>query len=181
MSHLCECGCGGVTSLIRQDEPDKGRVAGEYSRFLPHHHWRHGIRARIAIPPLQRFWPRIEVKPETGCWEWQGGLNSSGYGYIAYKGRPIGAHVFSYITFVGPLPAGWEPDHLCRNRKCVNPDHLEGVTRAVNSQRGVHPNTQTHKSHCPQGHPYDRVNVNGARCCSICEREARHRYRERHR
>lgn len=76
------------------------------------------------------------------CWVWTPPLRPDGYGqfWVASKGRAIVAHRWSYEHHVGPIPEGLTLDHLCRNRSCVNPTHLEPVTRGENVRRGMHPN-----------------------------------------
>jgi hypothetical protein len=87
-----------------------------------------------------RFFSKVQPVPLTGCWIWRGGTTSPphkrGYPILYYDGRMhVGAHVVSYTEFVGPIPAGYEVDHLCFNPLCVNPAHLEAVTPKVNVQR----------------------------------------------
>lgn len=85
--------------------------------------------------PERRFWQN--VSKSAGCWEWQGAVMGGGYGAIKVEGRRVPAHRFAYELLVGPIGEGLEIDHLCRNRSCVNPEHLEPVTRSVNVKRGI--------------------------------------------
>lgn len=94
------------------------------------------------------------------------------------------AHRVAYELFVAEIPEGFDLDHLCRNRGCVNPDHLEPVTRRENLLRGeTIPARNARITHCPQGHPYDAENTRirpcGRRRCAACNREAARRWRAR--
>lgn len=85
----------------------------------------------------ERFWPKVE-RVEDGCWLWTASLTGDGYGRISLGGKfgPMGlAHRVAYELLVGPIPEGLELDHLCRVRRCVNPEHLEPVTHAENVRR----------------------------------------------
>lgn len=83
----------------------------------------------------RRLFSRVAFDPN-GCWLWTGATNSSGYGYISVgKGRVAGVHRVSYELFYGPIPAGYETDHLCNRRRCVNPIHIQAVTREENVRR----------------------------------------------
>jgi len=90
------------------------------------------------LPP--RFWAKIRVL-EDGCWEWMGSRIKGGYGHFGVGSRTDGsrklvlAHRLCYETLIGPIPDGLESDHLCRNRACVNPTHIEPVTRSENLRR----------------------------------------------
>lgn len=125
-----------------------------------------------------RFWGKVIPEPNSGCWLWLG-ATSQGYGVFGLgNGVNVRAHCFSYEVERGPIPNGLDLDHLCRIRCCVNPDHLEPVTRAVNVARGLAPslinNFWRSKTHCPKGHAYTGENLavrrNGARYCRECRR-----------
>lgn len=77
------------------------------------------------------------INPDNGCWEWQGELNSNGYGRVWRNNKRIMAHRGFYELHRGPIPEGLELDHLCRNKPCVNPAHLEPVTHAENVRRAA--------------------------------------------
>lgn len=134
----------------------------------------------------QRFWEKCAIWPPTGCWIWQGGL-TDGYGNFSWA-RPGGirshrAHRLAYQLTIGPIPDGCELDHLCRNKACINPAHLEPVSHVENMRRSDVGWNYRMKTHCPSGHPYDAKNTyyfDGERSCRACHRvvEARRRLRK---
>lgn len=108
------------------------------------------------------------------CTEWPGARTKAGYGVSHIDGVYVYMHVVEYEKVNGPVPDGLELDHLCRNRACYNPDHLEAVTHAVNMSRGF----WAMKTECPKNHPYDEENTivnpkTGGRQCRACKNEAR--------
>jgi hypothetical protein len=122
-------------------------------------------RAWSHITTMQR-WARRVILPEywkeEACWEWRGGHTDEGYlgAFQIGGGVKSSPARYGYTRFVEPIPGRFSVDHLCRNRGCVNPMHLEAVPHGVNTLRG-NACTAIHarKTHCPQGHPYDSVNT----------------------
>lgn len=135
--------------------------------------------------PMMRFLEKVDkngpTHPVLGtqCWIWAACL-TRGYGQF-HAGRQGGsclAYRWLYERTRGPVPKGLELDHLCRTPRCVNPDHLEPVTRQVNNDRGFGNNRKTH---CPQGHPYSPENTfyrerDKSRQCKECNRQRVRRY-----
>lgn len=122
-----------------------------------------------------------QVTP-SGCWEWRGRLDRSGYGRLRVGDSMHGAHRASYEVFMGPIPTDLTIDHLCRNPKCINPAHLEPVTMRENTLRGVALSAQyAVATHCVNGHRFDEENtyrppVPHRRVCRECNRAAARRY-----
>jgi hypothetical protein len=131
---------------------------------------------------LRRFMSKVE-RTEDHCWTWRGHIFSNGYGGFIADGRQSLAHRLSYEHFVGPIPDGLVLDHLCRNRACVRPDHLQPVAMRENLLRGSGPSAlRAAQTHCIRGHEFIPENTyrrrRGGRDCRICMRE---RDRRRHR
>ena len=122
------------------------------------------------------FLARVGEPDANGCIPWHGPVNAKGYGVlgIAMTGHSRMAHRYAYESRVGPIPQGFTIDHLCFNRRCVNPAHLELVTRLENVRRGrVNQNDQSET--CKHGHRFDNENTHiapdGRRACRTCARE----------
>lgn len=130
-----------------------------------------------------RVWAKIDVGD---CWLWTAGARVGVYGGIKFKGKMRAAHRMVWCLLVGPIPDGLELDHLCVQKLCVNPDHIEPVTPAVNVQRaGAHPSRWMKKrTECRWGHPYTPENTyrqNGRRSCIKCRRLAVKRWADKKR
>lgn len=106
-----------------------------YGRFLIHGDPLGGGPRRIVGDDAARFWSKVDKTD--ACWLWTGALNNSGYGTIKINGVTVGAHRHSFLLAGRAIPEGLDLDHLCSVRRCVNPDHLEPVTRAENLRRAV--------------------------------------------
>ncbi len=128
------------------------------------------------------------VRDGNGCWIWQRSLGRNGYPQVIRIGTgqsPFDSpYRLSYEEFVGPIPEGLEPDHLCRVHACVNPDHLEPVTKLENWWRGVSvTRVNAVKTHCDHGHEFTEANTyirpNGNRDCRACIRDRVRRYTAR--
>jgi len=142
----------------------------------------------------------IIIDKKTGCWNWNKSLRKLGYGNlhiskdeasaigisatnVPFYDRNYSAHRISYIVFKGSINPELEIDHLCRNRKCVNPEHLEQVTHYENCLRGNTGSYNKNKTNCPQGHEYKGNSYfyrNGRkRVCKICVKAWSARYYRR--
>ncbi len=127
--------------------------------------------------PIERFWQRVGRQPESDCWLWTGQITWRGYARFFIDGRKCAAHRWIYEYVHGPILPDLTIDHLCRVRRCVNPLHLEMVTRTENILRGEGVTAQNaRKRTCIRGHPFTRTDYRGFRVCIICRRmnEAKH-------
>lgn len=125
------------------------------------------------LTPWARFWAKVDA---TGiCWEWTAAKTRFGYGAFRTDKRWHRAHRWAYEQLVGPIQDGLELDHLCRNPSCVNPDHLEPVTRAVNNERSNSLSARRKRQvACNKGHDFTEENTYrdklGRRYCITCQR-----------
>ncbi len=131
-------------------------------------------RSKAAI--LKRFMASVSIR-ENGCWVWIGQVGNWGYGKFFAKGKHETAHRMSYKLFRGKIPNGKQIDHLCRNKLCVNPSHLEAVSIRENVLRGIGLAAQNaQKTHCNNGHELSGSNLyicpRGKRECRRCRAQA---------
>ena len=122
---------------------------------------------------------RSVAEPLSGCWLWTFAPNSAGYGNISYQDKRMGAHRASHISFNGAIPESYDVHHVCNNRICVNPAHLEAVTHSVNMKAQK---PRKRKAECVNGHSLTLENVyewKGNRGCRTCRTSAWKRYREK--
>lgn len=140
----------------------------------------------FASTPVEERFLRKVAPADSGCWEWQG-YKQRGYGSFNCDGRPQPAHRVMFKWFYGEdALADLHVDHLCRNRSCVNPMHLEAVTQAENNRRAHLGRAKPPKSHCKHGHPLSGENA-GTRSdgkgvyCRTCGRASCARYAQRRR
>lgn len=131
----------------------------------------------MPLERLRKFAPKVRVNEETGCWDWLGNKHpETGYGRVWYsKHDDRLTHRVAYEAARGPIPPGLVIDHLCRNRACCNPAHMEAVTSVENVMRGESIAAQNaRKTHCKRGHEFTPENTyvskTGARTCRTCER-----------
>lgn len=140
----------------------------------------------MPTPAITRFFAHVAVAPagEGGCWEWAASRRS-GYGqFRPDQRRTRPAHRWLFELLVGPVPPLLELDHLCRNRRCVNPAHLEPVTHRENARRAPPGGRATRwGDHCPRGHLYDDAirDHHGYRSCRTCALAGHRRREQRYR
>ncbi len=151
--------------------------------------WPQKPAAFESLADCKRFWRKTVISftqswNGTPCWNWIGALNGDGYGLFCRKQLArddprscVMAHRASYESYVGPIEDELTLDHLCLNKRCANPEHLEPVTHSVNTRRamlivGGITAANKAKTHCPQGHPLSGSNLikypNGRRGCEAC-------------
>lgn len=162
------------------DSPVKGHglCSMHYQR------WKRTGTTDGAYPPeADRFWSKVDKSGRGGCWQWVGTMFPNGYGMFARsrngskRVKYALAHRYSYEAIKGEIPEGLVLDHLCRNRACVNPDHLEPVTHRENLVRGEgFVGEQSRRTYCLRGgHPLSGENLyvspQGERACRTCRAE----------
>ncbi len=150
------------------------------------------VPQRVIEALEQRFYSKVNKHSGTfwegsECWEWTAFIHPDGYGIFWFDGRMRGAHIYAHTIHTGKIPEGMTVDHKCRNRRCVNPAHLEVVTHTINVLRGDGPTAQNaRKTHCKHGHEFTPENTytsDGKRHCRTCciARAARQREKARER
>lgn len=178
---LCQCGCGRPTRIAPHNIRRLGHVKGQPVRYIRGHN----ARGKADASP-ERFWKSVDRRGAEECWPWLGSKDTSGYGTIMWGGRRVGTHVLAYELVVGAVPEGLVIDHLCRNRACCNPAHLEPVTHRENVLRGRGPTAiNARKTHCNHGHEFTPENTylqqNGGRGCRECHRNITREWARRNR
>jgi hypothetical protein len=124
----CHCGCGQPTRVPTKDVPAAGQVKGVPLRYIDRHQG-------------STFGPDYRIEDRgysTPCWVWAKRMLKSGYGAMRVNRRQQRAHRVYYERANGPIPEGQEPDHKCKQKACVNPEHLEPVTHTENMRRARH-------------------------------------------
>lgn len=138
-------------------------------------------RIEAATGP-DRFWSKVDRPDSESCWTWRASLSPKGYGQFSVGSksaktyRMMKSHRYAYEAMIGPIPSGLDLDHLCRNKACCNPLHLEPVTSAENNRRKA-----LATSACFRGHPFTPENTckgrNDTRECRTCRRDRKRKYR----
>lgn len=158
------------------------------TKLLPPSHHAAAVRKcwtchRAAYPPLLQSILDAGYSADE-CWPWPGAVDRQGYGKATLNMKQTTAHRVVYQRLVGPIPAGLQLDHLCRNPPCVNPAHLEPVTAWENTLRSpIAPSAlNSKKTHCKHGHEFTEENTyryKTFRYCRTCSRLSRARARAR--
>lgn len=130
---------------------------------------RKAMAGRVVYPrtadEIARFLAKVDKRAD--CWEWTAAQNGNGYGVVTVRSIVVLAHRASYLIANGSIPDGLELDHLCRNKSCVNPEHLEAVTHEENMRRA--PGWNHRRRICSRGHD-DWVTYPSGRRCRTCDR-----------
>lgn len=141
--------------------------------------------ADVAAHAIERIMSYVSPEPNTGCWLWTGTVDEHGYGKTSLYGHPLPAHRALYGLLVAPVPRELDMDHLCRMHPCVNPVHLEPVTRLVNLMRGkTFIPAQVAQTHCLRGHEFNADNTRvwrRQRRCRACDLDRATQFYAEHR
>ena len=126
------------------------------------------------------FWSQVQIETANGCWVWRGYTKGNGYGYFGKRHWRV--HRLAYLLLVGPIQEGLTIDHLCKNRLCVNTEHMEVVSFGVNTLRGNGwSGTNARKAVCHLGHPFrtrtSRRTGRLYRLCPVCHLEGNRLWR----
>jgi len=147
-SGICMCGCGERTALAKQGHAAKGWVKGKPVRYVGGH-CKNVRSAKDSTVERVLLSYVVEDRGFTSpCWIWQRYVSPAGYGIATAYGHNHRAHRFYYEAYVGPIPQGMDIDHLCRHRDCVNPAHMEPVSRRENVRRGGSVRLSAHRAGC---------------------------------
>ncbi len=120
---FCACGCGFDAGIVPRTYSCKGWIKGDNKKYIQGQHLH------------SKSFMDYDIDPNSGCWIWQRAVHTNGYGHIWADNKHQRAHRVYYERYRGAIPVGMVLDHLCRNKKCVNPYHLEVVTQKENIQR----------------------------------------------
>lgn len=177
MSSTRKCAVGGCEAPVLA----RGYCNAHYKKL-----WRYGSPTGSPTRPTPRERFESKIHKTADCWEWGGTILNNGYGRFMVKKKTVLVHRYSYELYVGEVPEGLVIDHLCRNRRCVNPDHLEPVTNEENLFRGLGYRIMNGMDDsCIRGHKYTEENTywppnGGAMRCRMCARQHdRNRNRKR--
>jgi len=156
-----------MRTICRQEGCKRPNVS--YGLCNTHAKWsQEKLAANPPIAPRTGFWDKVKGGDVSECWEWQAGKSIGGYGVAHIRRIKTYAHRYAYEMLRAEIPDGLHLDHLCRNRACVNPWHLEPVTAKVNASR----TPKAMKTHCIRGHAFNESNTkirkNGTRGCKKC-------------